>query len=274
MSAVPEGSFATIDGVRLHWHEAGAGPAVVWLHGSGPGASGWSNFRGNYPELAARGFRCLVPDAYGFGHSDKPEGADFPMARLCALTRGLLDHLGVDRFTLVGNSMGGAMALQLALDLPDRVERLVLMAPGGLESRDTYMAMPGIQGMMRTVFSRRGYTPESIRALFELQLHDPAQVTDAIVAERLEIALVQPRRVFETLAVPDLSPRLGEIRCPTLALWGREDQFCPVSGATTLARGIADVRSVTLSQCGHWVMVERRALFNRMLADFLTGAWG
>lgn len=270
---VPQAHYCDVgDGNVVHYHEAGDGPPVLFLHGSGPGASGWSNFNGNYPEIAARGFRTLVPDALGFGWSSKPTDATYAVTWLNDAVRRFLDSLGVDRCAIVGNSMGGAMAIRFALDFPERVSQLVLMAPGGLESRETYMQMAGIQGMMRTVFSRQGYTPENIRALFSLQLYDPSLITEALVEERLEIARLQPRRVFETLNVPDMSGEVEGLQMPVFALWGREDQFCPVSGAATLARACPDARVLTLTRCGHWVMVERRALFNRWCGDFLEGA--
>ena len=107
--------------------------------------------------------------------------------------------------------------------------------------------------------------------MFSLQLFDTSLITDALVEERLEIARLQPRRVFETLHVPDMAGEVERLAMPILALWGREDQFCPVSGATTLATRCPDARVLTLTRCGHWVMVERRELFNRWCGDFLAG---
>lgn len=274
MSAIPQGQFADIgDGLQIHYHEEGTGQPVVFFHGSGPGASGYSNFKGNYPAIAARGFRVIVPDALGFGLSSKPEEASYSLDYLCSGALRLLDYLGIERCALVGNSLGGAMALQLAISHPDRVSALVLMAPGGLETRERYMEMEGIRGMMKTVYSKQGYTRESIRALFGLQLYDPASLAEETLDERLAVAQVQPRRVFETLAVPYLTPDLGKIQCPVFALWGTDDKFCPVSGAATLASGCADSRVLTLSRCGHWVMVEYPELFNRQAGDFLVEMW-
>src|SRR5438093_1276353 len=101
--AVPEGKFADIgDGLRVHYHEAGSGPPVVFLHGSGPGASGWSNFRRNYPEVAAGGFRTLVPDTLGFGYSSKPD-CEYGLAFLVAALARFLDSLAIEKVALVGN---------------------------------------------------------------------------------------------------------------------------------------------------------------------------
>ena len=256
-------------GLHIHHHEAGEGPVVVFLHGSGPGASGYSNFKGNYRELAAAGFRCLVPDALGYGASSKPPEAKYTLDYLCDATLAWLEALGVQRFSLVGNSMGGALAIKLALDHPDRVERLVLMAPGGLEPRETYMAMRGIRRMLKCIFGPDGITREGIRKVFELQLHDPGLLDDATLEERYATAVTQPRAVFETSRVPNQAARVGELQCPVFVLWGMNDQFCPPSGAWTFATGATNCRVLTLSECGHWVMVEQRELFNKLCAEFL-----
>src|SRR5262245_41622928 len=121
------------DGHRIHYHSAGKGAAVLFLHGSGPGASGYSNFKGNYPYFAESGFSAYVPDTLGFGGSSKPDDVDYSMSFLLEKLIRFLDRVGVERCAVVGNSHGGALAISLALAQPARVEKLVLMAPGGLE---------------------------------------------------------------------------------------------------------------------------------------------
>jgi 4,5:9,10-diseco-3-hydroxy-5,9,17-trioxoandrosta-1(10),2-diene-4-oate hydrolase len=93
---------------------------------------------------------------------------------------------------------------------------------------------------------------------------------DAIVDERLPIALAQPRRVFTSLAVPHLAPELARLDCPVLALWGMSDRFCPPSGAMAIAERCRRAEVVLLTACGHWVMVERPALFNRLCLGFIN----
>jgi 4,5:9,10-diseco-3-hydroxy-5,9,17-trioxoandrosta-1(10),2-diene-4-oate hydrolase len=267
---IPEGKYADIgDGLKLHYHEAGAGPTVVMLHGSGPGASGWSNFQRNVPEVAAAGFRLLVLDTLGYGYSSKPDDRDYTLDLVVGAVRRLLDGLGVDRCAVVGNSHGGAMAIKLALDEPARVERLILMAPGGLEERETYMKMEGIRAMVKAFLAPEGITREALRGVLALQLHDPGQLGDEIVDERYRIAVTQPRRVLSSMQVPLLAPELGRLACPVLALWGMNDRFCPVSGALTLAQNCRRARVTLLTECGHWVMVEKAAYFNRACIDFL-----
>lgn len=271
MTAVPEGKYADIgEGLKVHYHEAGTGKPVLFLHGSGPGASGWSNFRRNFPYLAERGYRVLVPDTLGYGYSSKPEDRDYDLGFLTGATRRFLDAVGVERCAVIGNSHGGAMSLQLALDAPERVEKLVLMAPGGLEVREAYLQMEGIRTMMEVFFAPGGVTREGMRKVFGLQLYDPAQITDEIIEERYEISLLQPKRVLRSMQVPHLAPSLGRIQCPVFGLWGTDDRFCPLSGAVTLAQGCARSRVLLIGRCGHWVMVEYADLFNHLCADFLA----
>ncbi len=273
---LPEGRYVEIgDDLRVHYHEAGPadGPALVFLHGSGPGASGYSNFKGNFGALAEHGYRALVPDSLGYGYSSKPDDAKYTLGYLADATTRFLDAVGVERCVLVGNSLGGAMAIRVALDHPDRVAGLVLMAPGGLEERQVYMEMRGIRRMLRCIFGPEGITPDGLRRVFELQLFGGAALLDDdTLAERQQIAETQPRAVFETSRVPNQAERLSELTCPVLAFWGMEDQFCPPTGAWTIAQACRgpEVTVSTLSQCGHWVMVEERERFNRQTAEYLT----
>jgi 4,5:9,10-diseco-3-hydroxy-5,9,17-trioxoandrosta-1(10),2-diene-4-oate hydrolase len=258
------------DGRSVYYHEAGEGLPVVLVHGSGPGASGLSNFRQNVPTLVAGGYRVLVPDTLGFGGSSKPDDVDYTLEFMVAGLRGFLDALGLERVALIGNSLGGAMCIQVALDQPERVSRLVLMAPGGLEPRERYFEMRGIRTMLKVFFDPNGITAEGMRKVFSLQLFDTSGLQDRVVEERLAVAQTQPKRVFETMRVPDLSPRLCELSCPILALWGMNDHFCPPSGAMRIAEQCKRARVVLLTECGHWVMVEHAALFDRLCLDFLA----
>lgn len=268
--AVPEGKYADVgDGFRVHYQERGEGTPLVFLHGSGPGASGYSNFKRNYPYFAERGFRTLAPDTLGFGYSSQPADIDYGLDFLVGKLAKFLDVVGVAKAAIVGNSHGGALAIKLALTHPEKVDRLVLMAPGGLEERETYMKMEGIRTMMSVFLSKTGITKDGMRTVFGLQLFDPKLLTDEIIEERFQIAEHQPKRVLTSLNVPHLTPELGKIRCPVFALWGVEDKFCPVSGAMRIAEACKGSRVMLLSQCGHWVMVEHTDLFNRLCLDFL-----
>jgi 4,5:9,10-diseco-3-hydroxy-5,9,17-trioxoandrosta-1(10),2-diene-4-oate hydrolase len=271
--AVPENAYVDIgDGLKIHYHEQGTGHAVLFLHGSGPGASSWSNFRRNYPAFAEAGFRALAPDTLGYGYSSKPDNLDYDLDFLVGAVERFLKGLGVASCAIVGNSHGGAMAIRLAKRRPDLVTKLVLMAPGGLEERETYMKMEGIRTMMKVFLAPEGITRDGMRRVFGLQLFDPAILTEEILDERCAIAPLQPKRVLTSMHVPNLVPDLAELRCPVFALWGVNDKFCPMSGAVTIANQCQGARVMLLNGCGHWVMVEHTAVFNRLSIDFLREA--
>lgn len=271
VEAVPEGKYADVgNGITMHYHEAGHGDrgAVLFVHGSGPGASGWSNFKGNYPFMAERGYRTIVPDTMGYGYSTKPAEGAFSLSDVAGQYKALLDELDVRRAAVVGNSQGGAIAITMALDYPDLVERLVLMAPGGLETREAYMQMEGIKTMIRVLY-KEGVSKETMRKVFELQLHDKDKITDEVIEERYQIAMIQHRDNIARIQVANQEDRLSQIQCPVLCFWGADDKFCPSSGAAKIASRCASARTMLISRCGHWVMVEYPKLFNELTLKFL-----
>ena len=275
LRAVPEGAYAMLpEGIRFHYQDAGEATkgTVLFLHGSGPGASGYSNFKGNYPYLNERGYRTLVPDLFGYGYSDKPEDGSYGLGDLARQMRDLLDAIGVEKVSVVGNSMGGAIAIRFALDYPERLEKLVLMAPGGIEAREVYMQMEGIKTMIANLGKPASH--ESMRETFRLQLFDESKITDEIIEERLQILKLQPKGLLARLKVNDQQDRLSEIQAPILCFWGVNDKFCPASGAMKIAERCRHSRTVLVSECGHWVMVEHAALFNDLTLRFLDGELG
>lgn len=256
------------DGMRLHYLDSGAGPVVVWLHGSGPGASGHSNFKGNYPAFAAAGYRNIVLDLPGFGRSDKPADAQYNLDFFVSRLSAFLEVIGVQRCTLLGNSLGGAIALGQALARPDLVEGLILMAPGGVEARETYFRMEGIKRMVDT-YSAGPMGVAQMRHVMALQLYDASLLDDALLAERAAVAATQPANLFSTMMVPDMTERLHELRCPILGFWGINDNFNPASGAMKILEHAPQARFIMINRCGHWVQVEHTDLFNRSCIDFL-----
>ncbi len=265
----PDGIFTDIPGgLRLHHFEAGAGRPVVFIHGSGPGASGFSNFKHNYPAFVAAGHRVIVVDLPGYGQSSKRSDLVYTLDFFVGALRAQLDALGVGRAVLLGNSLGGAIALKYALDHPDDVDALIMMAPGGVEDRETYFRMEGIQRMVQ-LFTDRQMNRDTMRELLTLLVHDPAFVTDALVEERMKVCAEQPTEVLSTMSVPNLTGALGDVRCPVLGFWGTDDRFNPVGGALAFVGRCRDARFVLMNRCGHWVMVEHADYFNRECLGFL-----
>jgi 4,5:9,10-diseco-3-hydroxy-5,9,17-trioxoandrosta-1(10),2-diene-4-oate hydrolase len=268
---VPEGKYASLpNGYRIHYLDEGSGPVVVFLHGSGNGACGYSNFKGNYPALVKAGYRVIVPDLIGYGYSDKPDNVEYPLAFFIECVKQTLDLIGVTKYTLVGNSLGGAIALGFALTHPLNVERLVLMAPGGVSDMPEYLAMPGMAAMFQLFGSTEPVTPARMKDFFRKAfVVNPDVVTDELVAERLALMKMQNPQVIKTMKVPNLTERLPEIKTPTLALWGLNENMMPEVGILRLAKGLPNCRMVLVPNCGHWVMMEHRELFNRTVLDFL-----
>jgi len=266
---LPLGHFVTLEsGLKLHYLEEGQGPVVIWLHGSGPGASGFSNFKGNYPEFTNAGYRNIILDLPGFGRSDKPDDVNYDLAFFVAAVNGLIVALGLSKVTLLGNSLGGAIALGQALEYPDTVERLILMAPGGVEERETYFAMEGIARMVE-VYARGPMGVEQMREVMTLQLFDASQLSDDILAERAAVAVTQPSNLFSTMMVPNMTERLFELNCPVLGFWGTNDKFNPHEGMQKFLDNVPTARFIMLNRCGHWVQVEHQRLFNSSCLDFL-----
>ncbi|MFW2389522.1 MAG: alpha/beta fold hydrolase [Polyangiales bacterium] len=276
VEAVPEGKYVEVGaGITMHFHEAGSGDrgVVLFVHGSGPGASGWSNFKGNYPFLAEQGYRTIVPDTMGYGYSSKPEEGAFSLDDVAGQYKALLDALGAERATVIGNSQGGAIAITMALNYPELVEKLVLMAPGGLEQRETYMEMEGIKAMIRVLY-KEGISKETMRKVFTLQLHDESKITDEVIEERFQVAMTQHKDNIARIRVANQEDRLSEIKCPVLCFWGADDKFCPSSGAAKIAKRCPQSLTMLISRCGHWVMVEYQKLFNELTLQFVNGDLG
>jgi len=269
---LPLGHFAKLpNSLELHYLDIGQGPVVLWLHGSGPGASGHSNFKGNYPLFAQAGYRNIVLDLPGFGRSDKPDTVAYDLAFFVENLHLFMDAIGIERCTLLGNSLGGAIALGLALEQPERVNKLILMAPGGVEERARYFQMEGIVRMVE-IYQSGPMGVEEMRRVMSLQLYDNSLLEESLLAERAAVAVTQPGHLFSSMQVPNMTPRLGELRCPILGFWGSNDRFNPPDGVFKFLDHAPNARFTLLNRCGHWVQVEHRELFNRQCLEFLQDA--
>ena len=255
-------------GYEMHYTEYGMGPAVVFIHGSGPGANAWSNFFPNIGPISQAGFRCILPDMLGFGYSSKPTGVDYTLELFTPALREFLDRIEVRNCVFVGNSLGGAIAMRLAIDDPPRASKLVMTGPGGIETREVYFKMPGIQKMV-SGFVGAGFDREGLKRMLGLLAYDPGHVTDDLVEQRLNVLKTQPKDVLARMSITDLTPELERIRCPLLGFWGIEDQFCPASGYEKILRAVPDSRFIMYARTGHWAMIEQAEDFNRNVIDFL-----
>jgi 4,5:9,10-diseco-3-hydroxy-5,9,17-trioxoandrosta-1(10),2-diene-4-oate hydrolase len=247
--------------------ESGSGTPVIWLHGSGPGATGISNFGGNLP--AFQDFRNIVVDLPGWGRSprDTTEPLLFHAAEIVSAA---MTELGIARAHLVGNSYGGGVAMRVAVTHPEQVERLVLMAPGGVLPTDAPPWPVGLQRLFDYMAAEKP-SREAMSEFVNLMVYDQALATDELIDDRYQSSLA----AHPELPIPpnfgDVTPDLGRIQAPTLLVWGREDQTVPVAWASQILNGIPDAELRVLPHCRHWVQYERADDFNRIVREFLTG---
>lgn len=273
MAELRAATYRVAGGHDIHFQEAGSGPAVVFIHGSGPGASGASNFRRNYEAFVAAGYRAVLPDLIGYGASSKPEGIDYTLALFTDTLYDALRQHGIEQATLIGNSLGGGVALQMTLDHPEFAEKLVLMAPGCIEEQADYFKMPGIAKMV-SGFGGPDFNLAEQRRIVASLVHPSfvAKIPEGLIEERFAVARSQPKDVLARMRTPNLAPRLGEIGQPIFVLWGMDDEMCPESGMRHFLDRGCDARCLTFNRTGHWVQVERAGEFNRYVLDFLREA--
>lgn len=268
---------------RIFVTEAGEGPPVVLLHGGGPGATGVSNYSRNIDALAAT-FRVIVPDMPGYGRSSKDIDQSDPFGDLAMFVRGLLDALDIDRAHLVGNSYGGAAALRLAMDRPDKVGKLILMGPGGI---GTTRALP-TKGLNSLLGYYRGDGPSKEKLsefIREYLVYDASAIGDELIEIRYR-ASIQPDVVanpplrrpsgptaLRTLLRMDLTRdrRLASVEAPTLVIWGADDKVNRPSGGPALAKRMPNCDLYVAANTGHWVQWERAELFGDLARSFLGG---
>ena len=282
--------IAHADGLKLHYHEAGPGDdgadlaPVVFLHGGGPGAGSWSNFGTSLPVFAQHR-RTLLVDQPGFGHSEKPEFTDHFFNFSANALEALLDELGVQRVHLVGNSLGGGTAVRFALDHPDRVERLALMAPGGLNLN--LFASEPTEGVKRLYEFGGGDGPsrDKLKRFLRTMVHDRSLITDELLEQRYRIAsdpesLRAMMSMGMSFANPDFAERgmlwreAHRLQHEVLLVWGREDRVNPLDGALAALKLIPKARLHVFGECGHWAQLEKFEEFNRLVTEFLADGEG
>ncbi|MFG2044926.1 alpha/beta fold hydrolase [Dactylosporangium sp. NPDC048998] len=263
--------------------EAGEGPVLVMLHGGGPGASGVSNYHQNLPALTEH-FRVVLPDQPGFGGSYRPTEDDLQARSITEITVDALlqalDAKGIDRFHLLGNSLGGAAAIALAQTHPDRVDKLVLMAPGGGWLPFGPTPTEGQKEMFR-YYNSGGPTEKKMAAFIRTMVYDHKQFGEDVVWSRYEASLDDSHIAFyhrynaafgRRGGMDPLWRDLHLIKAPTLLLWGRDDRTITLDGAQIMLKQIRDVQLHVFGRCGHWVQLERAREFERLVIGFLGEA--
>jgi pimeloyl-ACP methyl ester carboxylesterase len=258
----------TVDGVSLRYVRRGEGPTVILLHGIASSLYTWKDV---LPVLAAH-HDVIAMDLPGFGGSAIPKEPSGELAVRSVL--GLMDALSVRRASLVGNSLGGAIAVAVAARAPDRVDRLVLVDPAGYNfaSGDRPFVLrlaAGVPAVLADALPVRPLVSLSLRQVF----HDDRLVTPDRVAEYVA-PLRRPGATRVLRALLLRSDDLGfpgvvrQVHAPTLIVWGRYDAWIPVRDAARFAADIPGSR-VVLVEAGHMPQEERPAETAALIAGFL-----
>lgn len=264
----------------LRYHEAGSGPPLVLLHGSGPGVTGWRNFRGNIGVFAEH-FHTLVFEFPGFGVSDETE--EHPLVGAAGSVIRFLDALGVESASIVGNSMGGMVGSRVARQAPSRVERLVTIGGVGV---GLFNPAPGEGIRLLTAFTQDPTRPRLVQWL-QSMVYDQSILTEELIEERWELAsspdvLACLRKIFAPASLvaalrdpvkgaggPEWA-QLHTITQPTLLTWGRDDRVTPLDAALIPMRTMPNAELHVFPNCGHWVMIEAKQAWESAVLAFLT----
>jgi pimeloyl-ACP methyl ester carboxylesterase len=275
-AAVPHADasrFADVEGVgRVHYQERGSGRALVLIHGNNSSAYSWTDV---FDQLA-REFRVVALDLKGFGFTSKPEG-DYRVEAQAALVVRLLDQLKIERAVLCGSSMGGAVALAVAINYPQRVDALVLVGSsafqetrGGLLA-PAYLRWPYVGGAVAALaLTSDSLVREGLRKSF----HDASKVTDERVAAyyrplRTRGGQRAARLVREQRDYARIENSLDKIRQPTLLIWGAQDRVNLLEDGRRLHAKIAGSQLVVFDDCGHLPQEEMPAAFVREVSGFM-----
>ncbi len=274
----PESQQVTADGVTFSYVEIGTGPDTLFLHGGGPGCTGWSDFGPVLP-LFARDRRCVAPDLLQYGRSEKclitGPMWDFHAAKTVAL----MDALQMDAADIVCNSWGGTIALNAAARYPDRVRSLVVtgsmpvfygpLAPlpeggrRGRNARDVY-------------YGGEGPTREKMRHLIStLEWYDPSALPEETLELRYQQSLDPGERELAAMSDSprgdwqDLTAELGQVQAPTLFMWGMQDAFLTPDYPLMLARMVPSGSLHVMDHASHHLQEERPREYHAVVNGFL-----
>ena len=266
-SLKPVAKDATVFGYKLHYLEAGRGAPVILLHGTGGEGARWMPTI----EGLAGSFRVIAPDQIGFGQSDKPLTI-YHSGVFAGFLAQFMKTIGVDKATIMGQSMGAGVALYLAVHHPEMVERLVLVDGGGY--RGPSDAAPAPPNWHNRQIANAGTLEES-REYMEKLIYDHSFVTDELVEHNLELRL---RSAFTIESMQTANERgLGGvteaevrgIKVPTLLVWGANDPLSSLANADKLNGAIKNSRKVVFDKAGHYPFLEHADKFNQLVLEFL-----
>jgi pimeloyl-ACP methyl ester carboxylesterase len=265
--------FADIDGVRVHYQEKGTGLPLVLLHGFTSSTYSWKDVF----EPLSRSFHVIAVDLKGFGFSGKPDG-DYSRRAQAILVGRLLDYLKIEQAWLCGNSMGGEIALDVALVNPQRVAGLILIDSAGVEVPGSGSLAPGyllIPVVGRVLTALALTSDRLVRQGLEKSFYDRTKVTNERVANYYrplqtrggQLAAVRARTQADQFPI---EKDLSRIKTPTLIIWGAEDQLIPLEAGRKMSSLIKDSRLVIFQSCGHLPQEEMPARVVDETTKFIT----
>ena len=266
------GSAVIANGIKTNYLEDGKGTPVVFVHGSGPGVTAYANWRLVMPGLAPH-YRALAPDMVGFGYTDRPAGVKYNLQTWADQTIGFMDALDIQTASVVGNSFGGGIALRMATQHPERIDKLVLMGSMGV-------SFPITDGLDRVW----GYQPsvQNMKAMLGIFAYSPELRDDDELARVRYEASIQPgfqeafssmfpaprQSSVEAMTTPD--EELRKISKETLIVHGRDDKVIPLENSYRLLQLIDRSQLHVFGHCGHWVQIEQADPFVRLVDDFIS----
>jgi pimeloyl-ACP methyl ester carboxylesterase len=275
---VKSGTFRDIEGMQIRLEHEGSGPAIILIHGYTSNLITW---RFNIRDLAAKGFSVWSMDLPGFGYSDKPKDFGYTLADYADFMAKFMDAESIPKATLVGNSMGGSIAMMTCLMHPDRVERLVLIDSAGYPGEEggflifDLLGYP-VFGELMMSFNYRWVVKSS---MLSGVYYDNTFATDDVIdsyynvykTENGKKAPLWVGRRFDW--DNDLgTDTIKTIGVPTLVIWGKQDTLIPVKQADYFGRDIKDSRVLVIGEAGHMPHEEKAEIVNGLISDFVRGA--
>jgi pimeloyl-ACP methyl ester carboxylesterase len=267
------GDYRTVDGVRLRLRDTGPrdAPTVILIHGFGSSLDTWEPWA---KALSAK-YRVIRFDLPGFGLTGVDPTGDYTDAREIRILVDLMDQLGVQRASLIGNSLGGRIAWNFAALHPERVTRLVLVSPDGFASPGfEYGVAPKTPLMMRALpyVAPRGLLKANLAAAYA----DPKHLSEATLTRYRDMMLapgVRPAILTRMgqVILRDPAPTLARIQAPTLLLWGEQDHMIPIANAADYMRDLPHATLVRLPNLGHVPFEEDPAASLGPVERFLAG---
>jgi len=263
--------FVEVDGLRVHYRDQGSGPVLLLLHGTGASLHTWDGWAS---ELQGQ-FRVIRMDLPAFGLTGPREDRDYRISAYVDFLADFAGALGLEDFAIAGNSLGGHIAWRYALEYPDQVNAMVLVAPSAYPPADMPRAMRLARTPVMNQLIRHVLSPQRVRDSLEDVYGDPAQVDEALVTRYYELTL-RPgnRQAFIDRARTEMTWRhdeLGAIDTPALIMWGGRDTWiAPVNGEQ-MVRDMPRARLYTFPELGHVPMEEDPVRTATLAARFLSG---